>query len=571
MEYSFFDFLKLVGSLGFFLFGMKLMSEALQKVTGEKMRNILQAITSNKFRGVLTGFVITSIIQSSSATTVMVVSFVNAGLLTLVQSIGVIMGANIGTTVTAWIISLLGFKLDIGLFALPLVGLAIPFIFSKNSKKISYGELIIGFSILFMGLGFLKNSVPDINSNPDVLAFITKYSSYGFNSILIFLGIGTILTIIIQSSSAVMALTLVMCFNGWINFDMATAMILGENIGTTITANLAAIVVNNTAKRSARAHFMFNVSGVIILLFFFHPFLRMIEWILSIFGQVSPFEKAGIPLEKTHEVLPIALSIFHSAFNIINTSIQIWFIPYIAKAVTFLVPDKEEDDEIFSLKYINTGLVSVNEISLIQAKNEISVFIERTKKMYNLVKEFLSEDKPRKDDKLIEKIRKYEEIADKIDIEVATFLTKISFNEPSQTTSENTNLMLRLVSRIESINDSCYAMAELIYQKKNRKIVFTAEMDQRISMVFEKIDLLLNDLHIEINKKVDKIDIEKERQRRDEITQLIEKLDLQHLKDIKKGVYKYKTGIIYCDLYSEAANMGDHVYHALKYTSEIKI
>jgi phosphate:Na+ symporter len=571
MEYTLFDFLSLVGSLGFFLFGMKYMSEALQKVAGEKMRGFLEAMTSNRFKGILTGFLITSIIQSSSATTVMVVSFVNAGLISLTQSIGVIMGANIGTTVTAWLISLLGFKVDVSLFALPIIGIAIPLIFSKNPKRIVWGEFIIGFSILFMGLGFLKDSVPNINDNPEVLKFIAKYSSYHFLSVLIFLFSGTLLTIIIQSSSAVMALTLVMCFNGWISFDMAAAMVLGENIGTTITANLAAIVVNDTAKRSARAHFLFNVTGVVILLFFFNPFLRLIEWMLISFGQVSPFETPGGDIDALHGILPIALSIFHSTFNILNTLVQVWFIPYIVKAVTFMVKPKDDDDEVFKLKFINTGLVSVNEISLFQAKNEILVFIGRTKKMFNLTKELFTEVKPQKAEKLIEKIRKFEEIADRIDEEVTTFITKISYNEPSKNISENSNLMLRLVSRIESANDSCSIMAELIFEKKSKNLIYTEEMEQRLFQMFDMVDVLLFDFNVSLNQKKASIDVELERNRRDHIQQYVEKLDLLHLKDIKKGVYKYKVGINYCDIYSECSVLADHIYHSLKYINELKI
>ncbi|MCF8358115.1 MAG: Na/Pi cotransporter family protein [Prolixibacteraceae bacterium] len=571
MDYSLYDFLKLIGSLGFFLFGMKLMSESLQKVAGDKMRTILGTMTKNKMRGILTGLLITSVIQSSSATTVMVVSFVNAGLLSLVQSISVIMGANIGTTVTAWLFSLLGFKVDISMFALPIIGFAIPLMFSKITKRRSYGELIIGFAILFMGLAFLKNSVPDIKSNPEILSFITQYSSYGFGSVIIFLVIGTVLTIIIQSSSAVMALTLIMCFNGWINFEMAVAMVMGENIGTTITANLAAIVVNDTAKRSARAHFVFNITGVILMLMFLKPFVRLIDSFLVSIGQLSPLNIEIGNNAEHHVVLPIALSVFHTSFNVLNTLLQVWFIPYIAKLVTWMVPSKEDDDEIFRLKYINSPLVSVNEFSIIQAKNEISVFVERTKKMYTLVKNLYNENKQPKIEKYILKIRRYEEISDRIDEEITSFLSKVTLNDPSQHTSENSNLMLRLVSRIESINDSCTSMAEFIYTWKTKKIEFTNEMKSRLDQLFSMIDVLFSDLNIEIDKSIAPINIEMERDRRDKIESYIEKMNAQHLKDIKKGKYKPKTGIIYCDIFNEGERTGNHIYHALKYMHELII
>lgn len=571
MEYSLFDFLKLVGSLGFFLYGMKLMSEALQKVAGEKMRMILTAMTSNRFKGILTGLIITSIIQSSSATTVMVVSFVNAGLLSLSQSISVIMGANIGTTVTAWLISLLGFKVDISIFALPLIGLSIPFIFSRSARKGSIGQLIVGFAILFMGLAFLKNSVPDIKGNPEVLAFISKYSSYGLGSILIFLGIGTLLTIIIQSSSAVMALTLVMCFNGWISFEMAAAMVLGENIGTTITANLAALVVNVTAKRAARAHFLFNFTGVLILLVVFKPFLHFIDWFLQIIGQGSPYAELDTSNIKSPVILPIALSIFHTAFNVFNTLLQVWFVPYIAKAVIWMVPGIDEDDEVFKLKYIKSPLVSIDELALVQAKNEISVFIERTLKMYALVKSLMNEKSNKQTEKLIAKIRKYEEISDKIEEEIANFLTRSSFSDLSATSSETINSLLKLVSRIESMNDSLLNVAEQFYLKKQKKMDFNADMKERLNQLNIMIDALVNELPKQIIKKNASIDVIQKRSQRDEIDNYIEKLNLMHLKDIKKGVYKYKVGMVYCDIYNEMAMVGNHAYHLLKYINELNI
>ena len=571
MNYSVYDLLKLIGSLGFFLYGMKLMSEALQKVAGDKMRNILQTMTSNKYMGVVTGVAITAIIQSSSATTVMVVSFVNAGLLTLAESIGVIMGANIGTTVTAWLISLLGFKVDINAFALPLIGLSIFFIFSKNAKKNAWGELIIGFAIIFMGLGFLKNSVPDIHSNPEVLEFFARYSSYGYWSVLIFLFVGAVMTMVIQSSSAAMALTLVMCYNGWINFEMAAGMVMGQNIGTTITANLAAIVANSTAKQAARAHLLFNLLGVFIAMVFFHPFTKLINWICELFGLYVPMGNLGQTMEETNEALPIALSIFHTVFNILNTLILIWFIPQLTQIVRLIVPSKEEDDEKFELKYIKTGLVSVDEIALLQAKNEISVFIERTKKMYNLVQNLMNETSDKQIDKLIKKIARYEEISDKIEEEIANYLTKTSSAELSMSSSETINTMLKLVSRIESLNDACFNISKFLEIKRNSKMKFTPEMQSRLEQLIGQINQLVKQLPEEIKKKNAKIDVDDARNQRDEIDNFIEKLNLLHLKDIKKGMYKYKVGIIYCDVFNELALIGNHAYHSLKYINDLNL
>ena len=319
MHYNLFDVLKLLGSLGFFLYGMKLMSESLQKVAGEKMRSILSAMTSNKFMGILTGLLVTSVIQSSSATTVMLVSFVNAGLLSLTESIGVIMGANIGTTVTAWIVLIFGFKVNTSLFTLPIIAVVLPLLFSKIKKRSSIGELIIGFAIIFMGIDFLKDAAPNINNSPHFAEFIAGFSDLGYWSVLIYLAIGMLLTMIVQSSSAVMALTLVMCNNGWLNFEMAAAMVLGQNIGTTITANLAALVANVSAKRAAVSHSIFNTTGVLIVLILYFPFLNFIANITELFGYQTPISSSVLGTTSNESVL-VALSIYHTIFNILNTS-----------------------------------------------------------------------------------------------------------------------------------------------------------------------------------------------------------------------------------------------------------
>jgi phosphate:Na+ symporter len=389
--------------------------------------------------------------------------------------------------------------------------------------------------------------------------------------VLIFLLIGTSLTIIIQSSRAVMALTLVMCFNGWIGFEMAAAMVLGENIGTTITANLAALIANTTAKRTARSHLLFNVIGVFLVLSLFHPFLRLIGWFLNTIGQVSPFDLADHTNEDAQAALPIALSAIHTVFNVMNTLLQVWFIPYLAKIVVWMVPAKEDEDEEFKLKYINSGLVAVNEASTLQAKKEIESFIQRTWKMYNLTKELYEEEKPSKVEKLIEKIRKYEQIADEIDVEIANFLTKVASSELSKTSADTINLMLRLVSRIESIDDSCSIMAELIFKKKVKKMAFTPEMEMKIQHLFTMIDDLFSTMNAVITVKNYPIDVPTLRAKRDAIELNNEKLNLQNLKDIKKGLYKYKVGIIYTDLFSEMAVMSDHIYHSLKYMKDIKV
>ena len=363
MNYSIWDFLQLIGSLGVFLYGMKLMSEALQKVAGNKMRKILAAMTSNRVKGVVTGLLITAIIQSSSATTVMVVSFVNAGLLDLVSAIGVIMGANVGTTFTAWLISILGFQVSMGDLSLILIGAGVPLLFSRKRIRKSWGEFIIGFGLLFIGLEFLQQHMPKINENPELLRFLRNYTDLGYGSYLIFLLIGTFLTVIIQSSSATMALTLVMCANGWIGFDIAASMVLGENIGTTITANLAATVANTAAKRAAFAHFLFNMFGVCWVMALFPLFLKGV-------GALSVELGIGDPFTDTQSV-PVALSLFHTCFNVANVLILIWFTKSLAHIVTRIVKPKESAEDAFTLKHIKIGLLSTPEASLFQAKQQI--------------------------------------------------------------------------------------------------------------------------------------------------------------------------------------------------------
>lgn len=372
MQYGFTDVLQLLGALGVFLFGMKVMSDALLKLAGNKMRSILASMTSNRFLGVITGFLITSVIQSSSATTLMVVSFSNAGLLTLTESISVIMGANIGTTITAWLITILGFKVSMSAIALPLVGLGFGLTFAKKDKTKEIGTFIIGFALIFIGLQFLKEAMPDIKNNPEILSFLAKYTDLGYLSILLFLLIGTVLTVVIQSSSATMALTLIMCAQGWIPFEMAAAMVLGENVGTTITANLAALVANYKAKQTARAHLIFNLIGVLWMLILFYPFLNFISWLSVRFGSESPYITAA--------AIPVAISLFHTVFNICNTFLLIWFVNPIARVVERLIPEKllpskavEEPKFLTTetLKYPETAIISVIKESKYLYKNTI--------------------------------------------------------------------------------------------------------------------------------------------------------------------------------------------------------
>ena len=430
----------LLGALGMFLYGMNLMSSGLQKAAGERLRGFLSAMTSNPFKRVMTGLGITAIIQSSSATTVMVVSFVNAGLLTLVQAIGVIMGANIGTTVTAWLVAWLGFKADISILAIPLMLFGFLFSNSKKNQHKNIGELIVGFSLLFLGLSFMKESVPDLSETPQVLEFVKDWSSYGFSSVLIFLVFGTILTLVLQSSSATMAITLIMLSMGYIPFSMACAMVLGENIGTTITANIAASVGNTSAKRAAMSHTIFNVFGVFWALFFFKPFLGLVGIIIESFGLPNPSKEGfavASPTSPESTAALYGLSMLHTLFNTINTAILIGCTGLIEKAVIKIIkaPANQEKD-VFRLKYIEAGPLATPELATEQASNEIIHFAEISKRGLAYAREAINETNTDKFEELRGKLVKYEEISDRIEYEIAQFLNAVSSDEVSEKTSK---------------------------------------------------------------------------------------------------------------------------------------
>ncbi|MFK5854781.1 MAG: Na/Pi cotransporter family protein [Bacteroidota bacterium] len=553
--------LTLVGSLGLFLYGMKLMSEALQKVAGNKMRHILAAMTSNRIKGVFTGILVTTTIQSSSATTVMIVSFVNAGLISLVASVGVIMGANIGTTITAWIIALLGFKVSLSFLSLPLIGISFPLFFSSNSKRKTWGEFIIGFAILFIGLQFLKESVPDINGNTAALNFLSSFTNLGFPSVLIFIAVGTLLTVIIQSSSATMALTLVMCYNGLIPFELAAAMVLGENIGTTITANIAAVVANVSAKRSARAHLIFNMFGVVWMVAVFHYFLIGIDMFVQ--------QRHGISILKTNlthsdfesvkGIYPIGLAIFHTSFNIINTLLLIGFVPLIAKLATKMVPDKGDDDEEFRLKYINTGLFSTSELAIMQAQKEISNFGNRIEKMFSFIKNIMEAEKNKKYTKLLSKVDKYEQITDNLELEIASYLTRVSENEMSHDGSKKVRAMLKIIDDMESVGDGIYQLSKVIDNLKQEKLKFTQHQLDSL----DEMSVLINKAFVEMNLNLDQdyrdTNIEKATSIEKMINDKRTSLRQQHVEDLKNKKYKHKVGSYYSDLVSINEKIGDYI------------
>ena len=560
MEYSFYDFLKLIGSLGLFLYGMKIMSEGLQKVAGDRLRSILTAMTTNRVTGVLTGVLITALIQSSSATTVMVVSFVNAGLLTLAESISVIMGANIGTTVTAWIISIFGFKVDMAAFALPLLAIALPLIFSGKSNRKSIGEFIFGFSFLFMGLSYLKANAPDLNANPEMLAYVQNYTDMGFFSILLFLFIGTILTMIVQASAATMAITLIMCANGWISLELGAALVLGENIGTTITANLAALTANTQAKRAALAHFVFNVFGVIWVLIIFHPFIQLVNWVVDTFFQTNNPEVA----------ISYKLSAFHSIFNICNVCLLIWGVKLIERTVCALIRPKEEDEEP-RLRFITGGMLSTAELSILQARKEIHLFAERTHRMFGMVQDLLHTDKDDDFNKLFSRVEKYENISDNMELEIANYLNQVSEGRLSSESKLQIRAMLREVTEIESIGDSCYNLARTINRKRQTNQDFTEKQYEHIHFMMKLTDDALAQMIVVVEKpEHQSIDINKSFNIENEINNYRNQLKNQNILDVNNKEYDYQMGVYYMDIIAECEKLGDYVVNVVEASSDVK-
>ena len=561
MDYSFFDFLRLIGSLALFLYGMKIMSEGLQKFAGDSLRSILTAMTTNRVTGVLTGVLITALIQSSSATTVMVVSFVNAGLLTLAESISVIMGANIGTTVTAWLISALGFKVDIAAFALPLLAFALPLFFSGKSSRKSIGEFVFGFAFLFMGLQSLKANAPDLGANPEMLAFVQNYTDMGFFSIILFLFIGAILTMIVQASAATMAITLIMCANGWIDYHLGVALVLGENIGTTITANLAALTGNTQARRAALAHLVFNVFGVMWVLVLFYPFTNAVSWFVTHVMKVSDPAVA----------VSFKLAAFHTAFNISNTFIMIWFVSLIEKTVCTLIKPKVEDEE-YRLRYITGGMLSTAELSILQAHKEISLFAERTARMFNMVKELFYEKNEETFLKTYSRVEKYENISDRMEIEIANYLTEVSEGRLSSESKEEIRIMLRAVSEIESIADSCNNLARSIKRRNEFKSEFTEEQNKHLDHMFELVSGALNRMNLILHKpELVHDDINPSYNIENEINNYRNQLKSRNIEDINNKLYQYQDGVYYMDMVSESEKLGDYVLNVVQAVIEKKI
>ena len=555
----------LLGALGMFLYGMNLMSSGLQKASGNKLRSFLSAMTSNPFKGVLTGLGVTSVIQSSSATTVMVVSFVNAGLLTLAQAISVIMGANIGTTVTAWLVSWLGFKADISVLAIPLMALGFLFSNSKKNQRQNIGELIVGFCLLFLGLSFMKESVPDLNETPEVLDFVKTWSSHGFASVLIFLAFGTILTLVLQSSSATMAITLIMLSMGWIPFNMACAMVLGENIGTTITANIAASVGNTQAKRAAMSHTIFNLFGVIWALILFKPFLGLVGLIIELFGLPNPTAEGfavSSPTSDEGTSVLYGLSMLHTLFNTINTFILIWFVKAIEKAVVAIIKaPKEQDADAFRLKYISAGPLSTPELATEEAFNEIIHFANISRKGLGYAKMAIAEKDEDKFEELRNKLVKYEEISDRIEYEIAAFLNAVSAGDISESTSLKVKAMYKIIGELESLGDSGELISRILSRRNVHNKTFDATTVKKLEDMVDAVDKAYDAMivNLEAAHKGELHDITNAYNAEDRINNLRTYLRDSEIESIDGGEKNYQTSVYYIDIVNSLESMGDFI------------
>ena len=554
----------LLGALGMFLYGMNLMSSGLQKAAGDKLRGFLSAMTSNPLKGVLTGLGITTVIQSSSATTVMVVSFVNAGLLTLTQAIGVIMGANIGTTVTAWMVSWLGFKADISILAVPLMLLGFLFSNSKKDKRKNVGELIVGFCLLFLGLSFMKNSVPDLRQTPEVLEFVSSWAAHGFGSVLLFLVFGTILTLVLQSSSATMAITLIMLSMGWIPFHMACAMVLGENIGTTITANIAASIGNTQAKRAAMSHTIFNVFGVLWALALYNPFLQFVGFVTEkLFGLPNPAAEGFSVSEATSPEGTAALyglSMLHTLFNLTNTLVLVWFTGLISKAVCLIIRTPEnQEKEVFRLKYISAGPLATPELSVEQAFGEIIHFAQISKNGAAYAKEAVNEADTDKFEALREKLVKYEEISDRIEYEIATFLNGVSAEEISESTSVKIKAMYKIIGEMESLGDSGESISRILSRKNIHKKSFDAEAVKNLNAMADAVSVAYDAMiaNLTAAHKGELVNITNAYNAEDRLNTLRNNFREVVIEEIDNGNTNYQTSVYYMDILNEFERMGD--------------
>ena len=548
--------MKLIGALALLIYGMKVMSEALQKMAGPQLRHILGAMTTNRFTGVLTGMLITVAVQSSSATTVMTVSFVNAGLLTLAQSISVIMGSNIGTTLTAWIMSA-GFSLNITDFVWPAFLIGIMLIYSKRHRYL--GDFLYGVAFMFFSLGVLSQTGKEMNlgHNQDLIDFFASFNPDSYLTIIIFLVIGTLLTCIVQSSAALMAITMVLCTSGVLPIYQGVALVMGENIGTTLTANLAALTGNTQARRAAMGHLVFNVFGVMWILCVLYPFVNIC---CNIVGFDPTSAKHPDPVH-----LSFALAAFHTAFNITNTAILIWFIPQIERVVCRIVkPGKNDEDEEFRLRYIQGGIMETPELSVLEAQKEISLFTDRIQRMYGMVRELLVERDETRFAKAYARIEKYEGISDNMEIEIAKYLEKVSDAHLSDETKAKIRAMLREISEIESIGDSCYNIARIIGRKETGKEDFTEQQYDCIKQMMELTDEALSQMAMMLKGRKENIDVTRSFNIENEINRYRNQLKSQNITNVNEHRYTYTVGTYFMDIINECEKLADYVLNVVE-------
>jgi len=557
MNYTLFDLLQLIGALGIFIFGMKIFSEGLQKVAGSRLKSVLSGMTRNRFTGVLTGFATTTITQSSTTTTVMAVSFVNAGLLTFVESTGVIMGANIGTTVTAWIVALFGFKMKITPIAMAVIGLFFAFLFSKNSKLRNIAETMVGFGILFIGLEFIKNGVPDIRSNPEILSFLDMFTGFGYASLLIFVVIGTLLTLVMQSSSAATAVTLVMLFEGWISFPLAAAMVLGENIGTTVTANLAAMVGNVHAKRAARFHLIFNLIGVTWMLIAIYPVMHLIDTV------VQSFSAAPVSiLSDAAEARPnatLGLSLFHTSFNILNVILLFAFIPYIVRFIERILPETAGGADDFSLKYISAGVMTSPALAVQQAQNETEQFAGILNRMHADVNTLLFDSKaPR--EKLLKRIADAEEATDQLEIQISDYLVRVSENTNLEhDMTERIRFLQTMINDMERIADIYFQISKLSERLHETRSQWPDDATAEMTSMMEALEAAVKNMLRSASLEPDEVSLEHAIDLENQIDELRDTFRNKHFARLESGDYTPRAGVIFIDVLNRIERIGDHI------------
>lgn len=552
MDFGVYEVFQLAGSLGLFVIGMKIMSESIQRISAPWLRQIMSAMASNRFNGVLTGFASTALVQSSSAITVMVISFVNAGLLKLKQAISVIMGANIGTTITAWLIAILAFgEFSVLSFTMPIIAIGLPLLFFRREEYKYTGEMLMGFAILFIGLEFLKSSVPDIGSSPVVSEFLSNYQQLNLLSTIMFVLIGILLTIVVQSSSAAIALTITLLFSEVVTLEMAAAMVAGENVGTTITANIAAVIGNVHAKRAARAHLIFNLFGIAWIVLFFPHFVNFVS---SIFDGIHQLFGGGELVAEN----ALKLAFFHTSFNLFATVLLIWFTNLMSRVVIRMIPSRG-DDEVFTLEYIGAGVMGTPELSLLEAYKEVAKFGRLTSRMSAFVRSILEETDAADRKRLLKKVKKYEEITDRVEVEIANYLSQVSKGEMSPRTSVKIRGLLSIANDLERIGDIYYQMSLTLENKGKKKIYFLPEQRQNLKQMFDIVDEAFEIMIDNLKTESEKVDILPARKKEKEINKFRDKLRSQHLKDIENQKYNINSGMIYIDLFSQLEKVGDHI------------